>query len=62
MIYLKYPDIESDFYNKKIAGFDLDYNLIKPKSGKKFPQSSDDWTWLYPEVKKNLINFTSRPK
>ena len=42
MIYLKYPKVEIEnlslFDGKKIAGFDLDYNLIKPKSGKKFPQ------------------------
>ena len=57
MIYLKYPDLKLDFNNKKIAGFDLDYTLIKPKSGKKFPQNSSDWTWLYPEVKTNLLKL-----
>lgn len=57
MIYLKYPNVEPNFYGKKIAGFDLDYNLIKPKSGKKFPQDSNDWCWLYPEVKQNLLKL-----
>jgi bifunctional polynucleotide phosphatase/kinase len=30
--------------NSKIAAFDLDWTLIKPKSGNKFPKNNDDWT------------------
>ena len=29
---------------------DLDHNLIKPKSGRKFPKDENDWKWLFPEV------------
>jgi bifunctional polynucleotide phosphatase/kinase len=35
-----------------IAGFDLDYTLIKPKSGNKFPKDYNDWVLL--DVKKKL--------
>lgn len=45
-------------FKRKIAGFDLDYTLIKPKSGKKFPIDHSDWVWLYPEVKEKLINIS----
>ncbi len=58
MLFLIYPNIEIDFKKKKIAGFDLDYTLIKPKSGKKFPVDSDDWMWLFPEVKDILIEIS----
>jgi bifunctional polynucleotide phosphatase/kinase len=36
-----------------IAAFDLDHNLIKPKSGRKFPKDYDDWVVLE-GVKKKL--------
>jgi hypothetical protein len=29
--------------NISIAAFDLDWTLIKPKSGKTFPKNKDDW-------------------
>jgi len=44
---------------EKIACFDLDYTLIKPKSGKKFPIDKNDHMWLYenvPEILKNYYN------
>jgi bifunctional polynucleotide phosphatase/kinase len=31
---------------KKIAAFDYDWTLVKPKSGGTFPRNVDDWTWL----------------
>ena len=30
-----------------IAGFDIDWTIVKPKSGKKFPKSRNDWVYLY---------------
>jgi len=39
-----------------IAAFDLDYTLIKPKSGNKFPKDYDDWVILE-DVKKKLTEF-----
>ena len=44
--YLFYGTITKD----KIAGFDLDYTLIKTKSGKLFPIDKDDWELLYSEI------------
>ena len=35
----------------KLALFDLDWTLIKPKSGKRRPESADDWQFL----RKNTI-------
>jgi bifunctional polynucleotide phosphatase/kinase len=52
MLYFKYPNV--NFRDKKIAGFDMDYTLIKPKSGKRFPVDHNDWEWLYPNVKDKL--------
>lgn len=69
-------------YNKNIVNnytdinhaylFDLDYTLIKPKSGKKFPISKTDWELLYPNIpdmlnnlvliKKSLIGIVSNQK
>eukprot|EP00045_Choanoeca_perplexa_P005658 m.47529 g.47529 ORF g.47529 m.47529 type:complete len:414 (+) comp13234_c0_seq1:76-1317(+) len=34
----------------RIVAFDIDWTIIKPKSGKKFPQGASDWMFLYPEV------------
>lgn len=34
-----------------IAAFDLDYTLIKPKSGNKFPKNKDDWIFINDKVK-----------
>jgi bifunctional polynucleotide phosphatase/kinase len=42
---------------KKYVAFDLDYTLIKTKSGKKFPQNEDDWMWLNKNVPKKLEQF-----
>ncbi len=51
MIFLEYVEKNFNYCNKKFAGFDLDFTLIKTKSGKKFPIDANDWTWLYPNVK-----------
>ncbi len=36
--------------NTKVAFFDLDYTLIKPKSGRKFPKDKDDYTFMFNNV------------
>lgn len=40
-----------------LIGFDLDYTLIKTKSGNVFPKDNNDWLLLYPEVKPKLIEL-----
>jgi len=41
----------------KIASFDMDHTLIKPKGKNKFPINSTDWVWMYPNVRETLINL-----
>ena len=40
--------------NLPCIGFDLDWTLIKTKSGRVFPKSVDDWQWFDPIVPKML--------
>ncbi|NBP66995.1 MAG: HAD-IIIA family hydrolase [Bacteroidetes bacterium] len=37
-------------FRSKVAAFDLDWTLIKPKSGGTFPKNDEDWIWLRPNV------------
>lgn len=40
--------------SKKIAAFDLDHTLVKPKNGRQIPTSVDDWEYTYPNVLSDL--------
>ncbi|XP_791366.2 bifunctional polynucleotide phosphatase/kinase [Strongylocentrotus purpuratus] len=40
--------------SSKVAGFDLDYTLIKPKSGRKWPTGPSDWMLLNDKVEEKL--------
>lgn len=61
-----FPYIDSN----KVAAFDMDYTLIKTKSGKRFPIVSDDWMWwsriIPPRLKQlnsegyNIVIFTNQ--
>lgn len=46
-----------DKNSKKIAAFDFDWTLVKPKSGRKFPKDSDDWEWLFPNIQHVIQNY-----
>ena len=52
-----YKTIVNKLEYPKIACFDLDYTLIKPKSGKKFPVDKNDWEWLFPNVPDKLREY-----
>ena len=49
--------ITNELKYEKLACFDLDFTLIKPISGNKFPKNKDDWCWNYDTVPKILINY-----
>lgn len=38
----------------KIAGFDFDGTLVKPREGRQFPKDKDDWRWTRPSVPERL--------
>ena len=54
---LTYKSILTKLEYPKIAAFDLDYTLIKPKSGKKFPIDKNDWEWMYSNVPNKLKEY-----
>lgn len=61
LIYLNYYksiDANKTFY---IAGFDLDWTIIKTKSGNIFPQNKNDWELLDPKVLTKLQTLSLDP-
>lgn len=44
----------------KLACFDYDHTLVKPKNNRVFPINKDDWTWLRPNVPSILKNYYKR--
>lgn len=40
--------------NTKIACFDYDWTLVKPKSGNEFPKDQNDYCWLYTSIPRTL--------
>jgi bifunctional polynucleotide phosphatase/kinase len=58
--------IVKNFYNNldltkkyKLAGFDLDYTLIKTKSGNLFPKYKNDWLLLNDQIKPKLLELSN---
>ena len=39
----------------KVAGFDMDWTIIRTKTGKTFPKSKDDWLLLFDDCTKNKM-------
>ncbi|XP_011352161.1 uncharacterized protein F21D5.5 isoform X2 [Ooceraea biroi] len=44
-------------HRSKIAAYDMDGTLIKPKSGLVFPKDCSDWQLLYPDIPGKLKQF-----
>lgn len=44
-------------FRKKIASFDYDWTLVKPKSNHTVPKNVDDWMWLRPNVPDILQSY-----
>ena len=44
--------------HKKLAIFDIDWTLIKPKDGKEFPKDEHDWIWLRKSVPIELKKYS----
>ena len=43
--------------SKKLAAFDFDGTLVRPKEGRRFPQDQNDWEWLRPSVPDTLKKY-----
>lgn len=54
MIHINYGNVQ---FSDKIAAFDLDYTLIKTKSGKLFPIDKNDWKFLYDNISTKLSDL-----
>lgn len=44
-------------FRKKIASFDYDWTLVKPKSNSTIPKNKEDWMWLRPNVPDILQSY-----
>lgn len=44
-------------FRKKIASFDYDWTLVKPKSNSTIPKNKEDWIWLRPNVPDVLRSY-----
>jgi bifunctional polynucleotide phosphatase/kinase len=49
-------------HRKKIAAFDFDFTLVRPKMGRTFPKDVDDWEWLRPNVVETIQNLYNEKK
>ena len=43
--------------SKKLAIFDFDGTLVRPKEGRRFPKDQSDWEWLRPSVPDKLKKY-----
>lgn len=42
--------LNNPHHRQKLALFDYDWTLVKPKQGRKFPKDADDWQWNHTTV------------
>ncbi len=61
LIYLNYYKKINKLKNFYIAGFDLDWTVIKTKSGNIFPKNKSDWEIWNPKVLTKLAELASDP-
>ena len=47
-------DGKDAMHSTTVAGFDIDWTIIKTKSGRKFPTGQSDWIFLYDRVPEKL--------
>ena len=60
LIYLDGPDAKE---SSKVAGFDIDFTIIRTKSGRKFPVDHNDWIFFDKNVPEKLKSlFTDGTK
>ena len=53
----------NNFYiRQKIAAFDMDHTLVKPKNNRKFPKDENDWEWYNESVVGLLGSFNIQKK
>ena len=47
-------------YRSKMAGFDYDHTLVKPKTKSTFSKDEDDWMWLRPNIPEILTEIYNK--
>lgn len=47
-------------HSKRLAIFDFDWTLVKPKGGRKFPKDPTDWQWWNPRVPEVVRDYARR--
>ena len=50
-------EINEPTMRTKLAAFDYDWTLVKPKNDRTFPKDVDDWEFLYSNVTEFLKNY-----
>lgn len=58
----KYPNslvLKSDkfYFRQKMAAFDYDHTLVRPKNNRTFSKDLDDWEWINPIVKETIQSY-----
>jgi len=47
-------------FRSKVAAFDFDWTLVRPKNGRKFPKDVDDWEWLRANVPETIKEYYTK--
>eukprot|EP01084_Bolivina_argentea_P299290 515884_1 len=56
------PDPDQIKGSSKIAAFDMDWTLVRPKGTRKFPKSRNDWVWMYKDIITNKNTVATQLK